>query len=237
MDEIREYVNRMFAGLPKTKAVQDMKRNILENMQEHCEELLSQGKSKNEALGAVISQFGNIDEVKKALGVEDEPEERHYGFLETFFAYFSPDVLFWRALIHRSAAELAVFFSSVAVFLALGFFLNLWHPGWLVFWAAGLAVLLLDRRNPAKHSYGDEVRSRYGFLEFIFAYFDAVVLFWRILIRRSIPEAVVFFFAVAIHLALGFALNLWPVCWIVYPAAGLVAFLLQRRGESQKEAA
>ena len=236
MNEVEEYVSRMFSGLPQTKAVLEMKRNILEAMQEHYEELLSQEKSKNEALGAVISQFGNIDEIKKELGITEEPEERHYGFLETFFAYFAPDVLFWRALIHRSAAELAVFFASVAAYLALGFLRGLWHPGWLILWAAGGIVLLLNRKNPAKSDYAAEVRSRYGFLESLLAYLDAPVLFWRILIRRSAPEAVIFFAALAVHLTLGFALNLWPVCWIVYPAAGLAIFARERLEASRQSA-
>ena len=236
MNEVEDYVSRMFSGLPQTKAVLDMKRNILEAMQEHYAELLAQGKSENEALGAVISQFGNIDEVKRELGLEEGSDERHYGFLETFFAYFAPDVLFWRALIHRSAAELTIFFASVAAYLALGFLRDLWHPGWLIFWAAGGIILLLNRRSSDPIDYRAEVQSRYGFLEYLFAYLDAPVLFWRILIRRSVPEAIIFFAALAIHLTLGFALNLWPVCWIAFPAAGLVIFARERL-ESPRQSA
>lgn len=237
MDEIKDYVDRMFTGLPKTKAVLEMKQNILENMQDHYEELLSQGKSKNEALGAVISQFGNMDEIKKELGMEDSAEERlHFGFLETFFAYFLPDALFFRILIRRNVLEAIIFFLTVAAYLTLGFTLNLWHPGWIVLWAAGLIILFLQRRKgSAPINYKAEVASRYGFLESIFAYLDAPVLFWRILIRRNLTEAAIYFSALAVHLALGFTLNLWPFSWIAYPVAGIIILMRQRHEESKEK--
>lgn len=71
MDKIRAYVDAMFSSLPNTQAAAEMKQNILENMQEHYEELIAQGMSENEALGTVIAQFGSIDEIKRALGVDN----------------------------------------------------------------------------------------------------------------------------------------------------------------------
>lgn len=226
MDQIQNYVDTMFASLPDTAEVREMKRNILENMQEHYEELRRNGKNENEALGAVFSQFGNIDEIKKALGIQgNKTEPQQSGILETVFAYFSPCVLFWRMLIHRSVTEAAIFFSTVAVYLALGFALKLWHPGWLVFLLAGLIILLLNRRKPAGINYKAEVQSRYGILETFFAYFSPDVLFWRILIHRNVVEAAIFFSALAIHLLLGFTLNLWPLSWMTFWVAGFVILL------------
>lgn len=229
MDQIRDYVDAMFSSLPDTDAVRGMKRSILENMQERYEELCQSGKNEKEALGEVISQFGNIDEIKKELGMEDSGRPQQPGILETFFAYFLPGVLFWRMLIHRSAAEAAVFFSAVGVYLMLGFTWNLWHPGWLIFQLGGLVILLLNRRKPARFDYKAEVQSNYGILETFFAYFSADVLFWRILIRRDAAEAVIFFSALAVHLLLGFTLNLWPVSWLAFWAAGAVILLRGRK--------
>jgi len=105
MDQINSYVDAMFAKLPNTRAVEEMKQNILENMQERYSELLSEGKTENEALGAVISQFGNIDEVKKELGIDDMAQQAnasaenssfHIGivsFVPTFF--FPPLFLYF----------------------------------------------------------------------------------------------------------------------------------------------
>lgn len=71
MNQIKNYVEAMFSSLPKTKEVVEMKVNIIENMEEKFKELLNEGKNENEAIGIVISQFGNIDELKKELGIDD----------------------------------------------------------------------------------------------------------------------------------------------------------------------
>lgn len=72
METIRNYLDNMFAGLPKTTRVLDLKNNILSNMEEKYNELKSQGKSENEAIGIVISEFGNIDELVNELGIHKD---------------------------------------------------------------------------------------------------------------------------------------------------------------------
>lgn len=69
MDKIREYVDTMFAALPRTERVLEAKQSILESMAEKYAALLDEGKSANEALGTVISRFGSIDEIKEELGL------------------------------------------------------------------------------------------------------------------------------------------------------------------------
>ncbi len=75
METIRNYIDNMFAGLPKTARVDDLKNNILSNMEEKYNELKSQGKSENEAIGIVISEFGNIDELIHELGLRKEESD------------------------------------------------------------------------------------------------------------------------------------------------------------------
>lgn len=69
METIKNYLDNMFAGLPKTARVTDLKNNILSNMEEKYNELKHQGKSENEAIGIVISEFGNIEELINELGI------------------------------------------------------------------------------------------------------------------------------------------------------------------------
>lgn len=72
METIKSYLNNMFANLPRTARVADLKNNILSNMEEKYNELKQQGKSENEAIGIVISEFGNIDELINELGIRQE---------------------------------------------------------------------------------------------------------------------------------------------------------------------
>ncbi|HKL80465.1 MAG TPA: permease prefix domain 1-containing protein [Mobilitalea sp.] len=72
METIKVYLENMFAGLPRTSQMSDLKNNILSNMEEKYNELKAAGKSENEAVGIVISEFGNIDELVNELGIKKE---------------------------------------------------------------------------------------------------------------------------------------------------------------------
>lgn len=75
METIRNYLDNMFAGLPQTERVNDLKNDILATMEEKYNELKNQGKSENEAIGIVISEFGNIEELVNELGLRKENGE------------------------------------------------------------------------------------------------------------------------------------------------------------------
>lgn len=69
METIKVYLDNLFASLPKTAKVIELKDNILANMEDKYHELKNQGKTENEAIGIVISEFGNIDELISELGI------------------------------------------------------------------------------------------------------------------------------------------------------------------------
>lgn len=77
METIINYLDNMFATLPKTKQIKCLKEDLLSNMEDKYNELKRNGKSENEAIGIVISEFGNIDELIKEfdIGIEEERQE------------------------------------------------------------------------------------------------------------------------------------------------------------------
>lgn len=76
MEIIRSYVENAFAAYAKTSQMQNLKEEILSNMEEKYLEMKRQGHSENEAIGAVISEFGNIDELVRELGVSPAGAEK-----------------------------------------------------------------------------------------------------------------------------------------------------------------
>lgn len=70
MEIIRTYLENMFISLPATPEVIRAKRELLDMMEDKYRELKRAGKSENEAVGTVISEFGNLDELAEALGIE-----------------------------------------------------------------------------------------------------------------------------------------------------------------------
>lgn len=78
METIKNYLDNMFAALPKTTQMIDLKNNILANMEDKYNELKADKKSENEAIGIVISEFGNIDELINELGIKQEETNNDY---------------------------------------------------------------------------------------------------------------------------------------------------------------
>lgn len=75
MDTIIGYLNNMFASLPRTEQTHKLKQDLLASMEEKYYELKKDGKSENEAVGIVISEFGNIDELIDELGIAVNAED------------------------------------------------------------------------------------------------------------------------------------------------------------------
>ncbi|MDW7658587.1 MAG: permease prefix domain 1-containing protein [Bacillota bacterium] len=69
MDTINTYLDNIFATLPKTEAVLRARTELQASMEEKYQALKAEGKSENEAVGSVISEFGNIDELITELGI------------------------------------------------------------------------------------------------------------------------------------------------------------------------
>lgn len=76
METIITYVNNIFQPLPSTKQLTEMKENITNNMLEKYHELKDKGHSENEAVGIVISEFGNIEELLEELGINYKEESQ-----------------------------------------------------------------------------------------------------------------------------------------------------------------
>lgn len=76
MDTIRNYLDNMFAGLPKTRDVLKAKEELLGMMEDKYRELKDSGKTENEAVGIVISEFGNLEELAEALGIKSVLEQK-----------------------------------------------------------------------------------------------------------------------------------------------------------------
>ena len=74
METIKNYLDNMFRNLPKTSEILKLHNDLLSNMEDKYNELKNEGKSENEAIGIVISEFGNIDELINELGINVKEE-------------------------------------------------------------------------------------------------------------------------------------------------------------------
>ena len=71
METIKSYIESMFRNLPQTEKVLRAKSELFQMMEDKYTELIKEGKSENEAVGTVISEFGNLEEIANDLGIAD----------------------------------------------------------------------------------------------------------------------------------------------------------------------
>lgn len=69
METIKTYLENMFMHLPKNREALHAKEELLNMMEDKYLELKNEGKTENEAVGIVISEFGNLNEVAEELGL------------------------------------------------------------------------------------------------------------------------------------------------------------------------
>lgn len=76
METIRVYLDTMFRSLPDTSEVRRAKEELLAMMEDKYTELRSEGKSENEAIGQVIAEFGNAEELIRELELDSQASGR-----------------------------------------------------------------------------------------------------------------------------------------------------------------
>ena len=133
MDIIRSYVENAFAAYASTPQMRDLKEEILANMEEKYEEMKRQGHSENEAVGAVISEFGNIGELVSELGLDQG---------RAGFAAAAPQPG-QRLLTEGEAADYLAEKRKNGLLIALGVALCILSPSFAVL-TEGLHIIQLD---------------------------------------------------------------------------------------------
>ena len=150
METIKNYLESMFRNLPNTNEVLKAKAELLQMMEDKYTELRREGKSENEAVATVISEFGNLDELADSLGIkhvihnDQEPHQRRNLSLDEVKEYLSDLIT---AIIIRSAGIAlfitccvpVVFFGSVVGKEVIGICLM------FIFIALGVAAMVIPR--------------------------------------------------------------------------------------------
>ena len=75
METIRDYLNNMFSKYPSTPEILRAKSELGQMMEDKYNELIAEGKNKNEAIGTVISEFGDVDELIADIGGTSKSQE------------------------------------------------------------------------------------------------------------------------------------------------------------------
>lgn len=72
MNVIIAYLETMFSSYPQTPRLLEAKEELRAMMEDAYSGLIAEGRSHNEAVGQVITEFGNLDELAPSLGISAE---------------------------------------------------------------------------------------------------------------------------------------------------------------------
>lgn len=64
-------MNDLFKEVPESKDKEVVKQEVLQNLEEKVWDLMQQGKEEEDAINKAIVEFGDIEDLKKELGVPD----------------------------------------------------------------------------------------------------------------------------------------------------------------------
>ena len=181
METIINYFDHIFMALPPTAEVQKAKDELLGMAEDRYHELKEQGKTENEAVGTVIEEFGNIDELASDLGVDFQTtnlENQHFfsqkdveTYLNTyehsdrqlglgvFLLFLSPVMLIILGLLNSGMRPIV----TPAVIGCVGV------PFLLVFVAVGLCLIIFSSysRKPFRYMEKEIFRMDYSTAVFV----------------------------------------------------------------------
>ncbi|WP_225046756.1 hypothetical protein [Lacticaseibacillus kribbianus] len=76
METLKTYLDGLFASVPMTAKTKKAKQDLLDLMTDHYHSELAKGKTQAEAIGLVIGEFGDVDELLDALEVDSASGKR-----------------------------------------------------------------------------------------------------------------------------------------------------------------
>lgn len=162
METLKNYLESMFASLPNTVEVLKAKEELYTMMEDKYNELIAEGKPENEAVGIVISEFGNLDEVAESIGIGQMLQEYTYvdrnqipsEEAEEYVQQYSQH-RFWIGL-----GVMLLIFSPMSIIITsmagIGAFEVIGVAFFFLMIAAGVGIIVFTSINMSKWKYLDE---------------------------------------------------------------------------------
>lgn len=85
MKKLKNHVDDLFKDVPESEQKKAVKQEVLENLEEKVLDLMEQGKEEEDAINKAIVDFGDIEDLKKELGVK-QPAKKNMTKLNLGFS-------------------------------------------------------------------------------------------------------------------------------------------------------
>ena len=127
MNKIEQRVNDLFEKIPESNRKQEIVQEITQNFSEKVSDLISQGRTEEEAMQAALDDFGDIDELKKELDSGAKTEKSKKLSLSLAFSV-------WGTLLTSAFfVFINLYYTSQTIWFVYPVFAVLWWPEVLFF--------------------------------------------------------------------------------------------------------
>lgn len=216
-EDIRTYINNLFAGAPDNSKVRELKEEILSNINARYDDLISQGRSEEEAYKIAIDGIGDVNELIKGL-----ENDKIYNYARR------------EADRRRSAAIVSVavglYFIAVAVQLLFSIIPGL-RPEigcviMFVIFAIATAMIVYNAMSRPKYRKSDDTIVE-EFKEWNHTSNENIQIY------RSL-KSVVWTLIVVIYLVISFYYESWAYSWIIFIIGAAIQNILKLVFEMNK---
>lgn len=121
MKGIKEHVEEWFRDIPESEKKETVKQEIIENLEEKMFDLMAAGKLQEDAINMTIVEFGDIEEIKRELGVS-QPEKKDHAKLNLGFSIWGS------ILIIALSVFINFYYSPQTIWFVYPTFVVLWWP-------------------------------------------------------------------------------------------------------------
>lgn len=92
MKKLKNHIDELFKDIPSNNETVMVKQEIIQNLEEKVFYLMEHGKEEEDAINKAIVEFGDIEELKKELGVK-QPAKKNMARLNLEFSFWGSGLI------------------------------------------------------------------------------------------------------------------------------------------------
>lgn len=212
-NKIKNYVEEVFSGIPRSKKANDLKEEFLSNMSERFDDYLKAGKTENQAFGLVITSLGDIDEMLADVMPSDEFVKEANQFRDRNAKYIAVSVTLYiiGGAFLIGSIGLGVFLDNIKIYVMVGLIcllvISALATGLIIYSQMSTPLEYKDYNKESKE-IAETMDSKHTIL-----LNNTLTVYWIII--------------AAIYLVISFITMLWPITWIIFVIASVFHFILK----------
>lgn len=121
MKSVKQHVDELFEQLPDSERKDQLRNEIILNMQEKVIDLMAAGKSEEDAVNKAIVEFGDIEDIKAEL-MAQQPAQKNTAGLALGFSVWGAGLIIALVLF------INLYFSPGVLWCVFPIFGVLWWP-------------------------------------------------------------------------------------------------------------